>query len=485
MVSRSVYLNRMVFQNSSGDTILSFQIDNFPGGSTIFELVVKFCYGKKVELTPTNVAPLYCAAHFLEMSDDLEQGNLISKTEAFLSFLIFSSWKDTFRILKSCESISSLAGELQILKRCSEAVAWKVGTEPNELVTYDSPAYKGNNLNTGKGFDIWWFKDLSYLRIDHFVEVIDSIKRKRIRSEEVGSCIAYWTRKWLSRISLEFKNLNHKHMKIRLHRVTIGCLINLLPEEEKSVAFNFLLHLFRMGIIVKLDVELLNKLERRLAFMLESCRAADLLVKNYGFGDAVYDVGIVVRVVEAYVGLLYGNPLSRKQVVWRLVDEYLTLVARDENLPAKVYHALVEAMPKDSRYCGDNLYRAIDMYLKAHPNISEKERSDICRVIEYHKLSEDARKHAVKNGRLPLNVTTRFVLLEQVNMTRSITAGSNYQRTKSQAIMRVNKSIGKGWMNSQMEIKMMKQDVEAMKAQLSELHLCRVGLQKQAKRGIL
>lgn len=87
--------------------------------------MVKFCYGWKVEVVASNVAPLLCAASFLEMSDDLEPGNLISKTESFLSFVILTSWKETFQIFKSCESISSWAKDLQILKRCSEAVAWK------------------------------------------------------------------------------------------------------------------------------------------------------------------------------------------------------------------------------------------------------------------------------------------------------------------------------------------------------------------------
>ena len=44
----------------------------------------------KVDLTTSDVAPLYCAAHSLEMSDDLEQGNIMFKAEVFLSFLFFT-----------------------------------------------------------------------------------------------------------------------------------------------------------------------------------------------------------------------------------------------------------------------------------------------------------------------------------------------------------------------------------------------------------
>jgi hypothetical protein len=351
MVSRSIYLNKLVFdRRSNGKT--DVQLDNLPGGTKTFESVVKFCYGWKVELTAANIAPLYCAAHFLEMTDDLEQGNLISKTEAFLSFLILTSWKDTFQIFKSCEPVSSWAKELGIVKRCSEAIALNV--QANN-VENSVPEDRHHN---------WWFEDASALRIDHFMEVIQSIKSKGVRSELVGSCIAHWTAKRLSRITFGLQNLTPKHMTHQLQRVTTECLIKLLPVEENSVSCNFLLHLLKVALMVKINSELLNMLERRISFMLEQCRVPDLLVKNYGDDDSVYDVGIVVRVVESYVSFVSSKPTPKLFVVGRLVDGYLTLVARDENLCAKCFQSLVEALPKDARFCDDNLYGAIDMYLK-------------------------------------------------------------------------------------------------------------------------
>ncbi|KAB2604316.1 root phototropism protein 3-like [Pyrus ussuriensis x Pyrus communis] len=55
----------------------------------------EFNYLMGIRDNAANIALLYCDTHFLEMNDDFEQGNLISKTKTFLSFLIFSSWKDT------------------------------------------------------------------------------------------------------------------------------------------------------------------------------------------------------------------------------------------------------------------------------------------------------------------------------------------------------------------------------------------------------
>ncbi|XP_050274162.1 uncharacterized protein LOC126717045 isoform X3 [Quercus robur] len=48
-------------------------------------------------------------------------------------------------------------------------------------------------------------------------------------------------------------------------------------------------------------------------------------------------------------------------------------VVGDENLSAKSSHSLAEAMPKDARYCDNNLYGAIDIYLKILSNYSRSE----------------------------------------------------------------------------------------------------------------
>ena len=59
-----------------------------------------------------------------------------------------------------------------------------------------------------------------------------------------------------------------------------------------------------------------------------------------------------------------SKPIAKIFSIGRLIDVFLTLVARDENLGAKSFQSLAEALPKDTRYCDDNLNRAMDMYPK-------------------------------------------------------------------------------------------------------------------------
>ena len=91
----------------------------------------------------------------------------------------------------------------------------------------------------------------------------------------------------------------------------------------------------------------------------------------------------------------------------------------------------------------------------------------------------------MKNNRLPLKFSTRFILLEQVSITTRLntSVGPNHQRTKTRAIVKANnKSLVKGWISSQKEIKKMTKEVETMKSQLNDLQKCKLKLLGQLKR---
>jgi hypothetical protein len=95
---------------------------DFPGGSEAFEMAAKFCYGVKMELSPSNVASLRCAGEFLEMTEEYSEDNLISKTEKFLSQNVLKSLGHSIKTLKSCERLFPMAEDLGITERCIESV---------------------------------------------------------------------------------------------------------------------------------------------------------------------------------------------------------------------------------------------------------------------------------------------------------------------------------------------------------------------------
>ncbi|KAG2400049.1 BTB/POZ domain-containing protein [Vigna angularis] len=53
-------------------------------------MAAKFCYGVKIDLSPSNVVVLRCVGEFLEMTEDFSEDNLVSKEEPESTELISS-----------------------------------------------------------------------------------------------------------------------------------------------------------------------------------------------------------------------------------------------------------------------------------------------------------------------------------------------------------------------------------------------------------
>ncbi|MFS7985583.1 putative SKP1/BTB/POZ domain superfamily, NPH3 domain, NPH3/RPT2-like family protein [Helianthus anomalus] len=490
LLSRSGKMNRIIY-DSRGIDLSKIAMDDMPGGPEAFELAAKFCYGIAVDLTATNISGLRCAAEFLEMTEDLEEGNLIFKTEAFLSYVVLSSWRDSILVLKSCENLSPWAENLQIVRRCSESIAWKACANPKGIrwqytgkpMKVSSPGWnemKDSSPSRSPVPPDWWFEDVSILRIDHFVRVITAIKVKGMRYELIGAAITHYATKSLPGLIKESgaSGLQEEgssgavsgHWKGGLHMIVAGnredststsqmrdqrmiieSLISIIPPQKDSVSCSFLLQLLRMANLMKVAPALVTELEKRVGMQFEQANLADLLIPCYNKAETMYDVDLVQRLLEHFLiqeqmetenpnrqsvheGVQRINSSNAKMRVARLVDSYLTEVSRDSNLSLTKFQVLAEALPESARSCDDGLYRAIDSYLKAHPTLSEHERKRLCRVMDCQKLSMDACMHAAQNERLPLRVVVQVLFSEQVKISNAIasnsvkeTGGSHYQ----------------------------------------------------------
>ncbi|KAF8370042.1 hypothetical protein HHK36_031940 [Tetracentron sinense] len=470
LLSRSGKMNRIIYESQDAN-LSNVVLDDLPGGADAFELAAKFCYGIAVDLTATNISGLRCAAEYLEMTEDLDEGNLVFKTEAFLSYVVLSSWRDSILVLKSCEQLSPWAENLQIVRRCSESIAWKACANPKSIRW----AYTGKpakvstpSINQQVPPD-WWFEDVSILRIDHFVRVVTAIKVKGMRFELIGAAIMQYAAKWLPGLTQEGtgdegsnstdSNSNSGRWKGGLHiivagskedpptvqfkeqRMIIESLVSIIPLQKDSVSCSFLLRLLRMANMLKVAPALVTELEKRVGMQFEQATLADLLIPTYNKSETLYDIDLVQRVLEhflvqeqtessipsrqyisdkhMYEGTRTSAPNAKMRVA-RLVDSYLTEVSKDRNLSLTKFQVIAEALPESARTCDDGLYRAVDSYLKAHPMLSEHERKRLCRVMDCQKLSIDACMHAAQNDRLPLRVVVQVLFSEQVKISNVI-----------------------------------------------------------------
>ncbi|XP_002988207.2 root phototropism protein 3 [Selaginella moellendorffii] len=463
LLSRSGRLNRLVFE--SRDTEKDhIDLTGIPGGPDSFELAAKFCYGMAIDLTAANVAGLRCAAEYLEMTEDLEEGNLISKTEAFLSFMVLGSWKDSLTVLKCCEKLSPWSENLQLVRRCSESIAWKACTDTRginwstigkESSSRKSDSPESNEMRSSEDSKSvpadWWFEDLLTLSVDHFLKVIAAIKVKGMRSDLLGAVVTSYVLKWvpgLSRDTGYFNAENNIHMTASTGQDDFTVLQNktqkllenivgILPLQQDTVSCSFLLRLLRIANMHGTSTACRAELEKRVGMQLENASLADLLVPSFLHTcETLYDVDLMQRLLQYFLlqeQVTQASPStleqqlgfdgamrSAKVKVAKLLDGYLSEVARDQNLSLAKFQALVEAFPDSVRTSDDGLYKAIDTYLKVHPGLTELERKRLCRGMDCQRLSSDACLHASQNERLPLRVVVQVLFSEQVKLKNAL-----------------------------------------------------------------
>ncbi|XWS42816.1 hypothetical protein CRYUN_Cryun16bG0046600 [Craigia yunnanensis] len=71
----------------------------------------------------------------------------------------------------------------------------------------------------------------------------------------------------------------------------------------------------------------------------------------------------------------------------------------------------------------DGIYWAIDRYLEKHAYLTEKEKEQVCRVLNSRKMSPEACEHAAKNERLPVRVIVQVLFIAQLQLRETLTKG--------------------------------------------------------------
>ncbi|MCO5597135.1 hypothetical protein L7F22_051210 [Adiantum nelumboides] len=178
------------------------------------------------------------------------------------------------------------------------------------------------------------------------------------------------------------------------------------------------------------------ELEKRISEELENATLEKLLVPSSisHSGDSRLDVDFAQRLVANFVpqdainnALLSPNVFYNLDVVVsplqvalpkvaKLFDSYLAKVAADPNLKGTKFVNLLELLPNHARVLDDGRYRAIDIYLKTHPMISEEDRQRTCKCMDSQKLSQEARFHVAQNERLPVQVRIQVLYVEQLRL---------------------------------------------------------------------
>lgn len=515
LISRCGRIAKIVEESQeTGGSTSVMSLEEFPGGADTFFVTVKFCYGGRIELTARNVVITYCAADYLEMKDEYGDDNLLSKVESFFHNNVLKNWKDCILALQSCESIIPRADKLQIISRCLNSLSVMVCTDPSlfgwPMLMYGSLQSPGgsilwNGINTGARIQSsiesdWWFEDISYLGVHLFVRLIHTMEARGIKPKNLAGAIMYYCRKYLPGLDRWQAGQSGKTRTVASFSMTpaavdqralLESVVTLLPVKEGKSFCRFLLGLLRVALILGVNHTCLEALERKIGQQLDLATLDALLIPNYADSDTLYNTDCVEKMIHYFMSseprptslspssfdlqaLPSTDPLKR---VAKLVDNYIAEIASDVNLKPDKIRSLAESLPESSRSLHDGLYRALDIYFKAHPWLSDKDKEQLCNIIDFQKLSIDACAHASQNQRLPLRVVLQVLFFEQLHLRTAlsgclhvldtenapVTSETGPSDTAGQIVQR------DGWMTVVRENQVLKGDMERMRSRVGEL----------------
>ncbi|KAL7114187.1 hypothetical protein ACP275_04G105000 [Erythranthe tilingii] len=320
--------------------------------------------------------------------------------------------------------------------------------------------------------------------MDYFIKTLSSLKDKAIRPDEISSIITHCATKWLPELALDHQlepiiattTPKNDAVSLTKKRLFIETLIGILPPEKEYyinniIPCNFLLRLLRVANTGRAGPVYVSELEERVSLQLDRASLKELRF--------LFDFGLVLRLVRGFVSAVGvaagsggggGGAACGKVAV--LVDSYLAEAASDDGscvVAVSEFVELATAIPGHARLMDDGLYRAVDMYLKAHPEVSKQDRKTLCSLIDTNKLSQEASLHAARNERVPVRAAFQILLSEQTKLKSHIIewSGSLTWGPHSPARCPSKREPGPQWI----EIKRLKEDVVRMQSRCMAMEM--------------
>ncbi|KAM3274562.1 hypothetical protein ACQJBY_043549 [Aegilops geniculata] len=381
------------------------------------------------------------------MTEHVAKGNLVSKLDTFFESCVLHGWRDSIAALQAAWRISGWS-ESRIVQPCVDSIVEKILLPPSQVswsYTYTRPGYaKRPHQSVPKD---WWTEDISELDIEVFRSVVSTVRATRmLPSPLIGEALHVYACKHLPDPLYTGGSANgHASQSqgssftaaaaaaeeaLAKQRRVLETVVTMIPGDVGSVTGRFLLRLLRVANYVGASSSTRAQLIRQAGSQLDEAKAVDLLIPLPSDPQA-YDVGAAEAVLEHFLAQFQrpAAPDERRRMsvamekVVRIFDEYLKTIALDSEFPIGKFIDLAECLPGIARSDHDGLYRAVDTYLKEHPDLSKADRKRLCRLIDCRKLSPDVRAQAVSNDRMPLRTIVQLLFVEQ---ERTIGAGGSH-----------------------------------------------------------
>ncbi|KAK7284686.1 hypothetical protein RJT34_19436 [Clitoria ternatea] len=520
LVSRSGRIRKLLLE-AKDSKVSRISLPSVPGGVEAFELAAKFCYGINVEFTLSNVAMLRCTAHFLEMTEEFAEKNLEARSEAYLRETVLPNIPSTIHVLHCCEALVPMSEQINLVNKLINAIANNACKEQltSGLLKLDHtfPSKNKPTMEPETPSD-WWGKSFNVLSLDFFQRVISVVKSKGLKQDMISKILMNYAHGSLQGVGVRDPQVvkgSVLDMEMqKKQRVIVETIVGLLPTQSRKspVPMAFLSSLLKAAIATSASTPCKSDLERRIGLQLDQAILEDILIPTNSAQNShstMYDTDSILRIFSIFLNLDeeededsdnfidesqmvcdFDSPGSPKQSsiikVSKLLDSYLAEVALDSNLLPSKFIALAELLPDHARIVSDGLYRAVDIFLKVHPNMKDSERYRLSKSIDCQKLSQEACSHAAQNERLPVQMAVQVLYFEQIRLRNAMNGGGHNQFFFGQFPQRSGSGAGSGaisprdnYASVRRENRELKLEVARMRMRLTDLEKDHVSMKQE------
>ena len=246
----------------------------------------------------------------------------------------------------------------------------------NWSFTYSRPGY--NQKRHQSVPRDWWTEDISDLEIDLFRFIITALRSTNmLQPQLIGEALHVYACRWLpdtTKVRPPESSASLINQPVEKNRRVLDTIVSLIPADRGSVSVNFLLRLLSTAGALGASPVTKTELIRRCGLQLDEVTVDDLLLPSHLSSDQhCYDIDLVSIVLESFLVLWriqYPAPSQDSQFmrsirkVGKVIDCYLQVAAKDPNMPVMKFISLAEALPDVARPKHDDLYKAINIYLK-------------------------------------------------------------------------------------------------------------------------
>ncbi|KAH7437275.1 hypothetical protein KP509_05G063600 [Ceratopteris richardii] len=378
-------------------------------------------------ISASNVLMLQNSSLFSEESE-VSQTSIPLETQGFVASMHFWSLPQLIILLRSFDTVPYHLDNASIIQQCVGLIASKAATLSK--ISRSSCSSSDCRLSSNESDDLDSYssaglcEDIIHLSIHLLEMLMRAMISHHVDNKFLGKCLLHYLnikrKQSLSNHEQHTRNMTKNIPPYAFERI-VGLLYKLA---KTSIPFKSLFGLQRMAIQLQTSKVCRRKIEEMIGFHLDKATLDNILVTRRHSDGTLYDVKLTLRLVKVFLrsqaNRHAGFDVEQVKTVGSLLDKYLAEIAPDSKLGGSQFKAVASCLPDIARFSHDDLYHAVDIFLEAHPRIEEKEATELCKVIDFSKLSPEVSRHAAESMWFPPKITLKALLQEQESFKAAI-----------------------------------------------------------------